>query len=98
MKCGSHAPIDGVRSASRSACDGSAKLPFVAGQIAPLANGKDKIEAFNQALLKLPTLVPNTAVVRADDLSGKDIHFDSAETRTLGTRYAEAMLRLQSNK
>lgn len=71
------------------------KLPFIAGQIAPLANGKDTIQAFNQALLKLPMRVPHTRVVQADDLSGKDIHFDSAETRKLGVRYAEAMIGLQ---
>ena len=70
-------------------------LPFVAGQIAPLPKGKDKIQAFNQALLKLPTLVPHTRVVQADDLSGKDIHFDAVETRKLGLRYAEEMIRLQ---
>lgn len=71
------------------------KLPFVAGQVAPLPKQKDKIDVFNQALLKLPTRVPLTGVARADDLSGKDIHFDSADTRRLGARYAEAMLKLQ---
>jgi hypothetical protein len=71
------------------------KLPFVAGQIAPLPKGKEKIQAFNQALLKFPTRTPHTGVVRADDLSGQDIHFDSAETRKLGLRYAEEMIRLQ---
>jgi hypothetical protein len=71
------------------------KLPFVAGQIAPLPKGKEQIDAFNQALLKLPARVAQTGIARADDLSGKDIHFDSAETRTLGLRYAEAMLKLQ---
>ena len=40
-------------------------------------------------------LIGTTALVQAADLSGKDIHFDSAETRTLGNRYAEQMLKLQ---
>ena len=71
------------------------KLPFVAGQIAPLPKSKEKIAAFNEMLLKLPKRVPLTAVVRAEDLSGKDIHFDSAETRTLGRRYAEEMIKLR---
>jgi hypothetical protein len=71
------------------------KLPFVAGQIAPLPKGKEKIQAFNQALLKLSVRTTHTGVVRADDLSGNDIHFDSAETRKLGLRYAEEMIRLQ---
>jgi hypothetical protein len=70
-------------------------LPFVAGQIAPLAKDKEKIDALNRALLELPKRTPHTRVVRADDLSGKDIHFDSAETRKLGQRYAEEMLKLQ---
>jgi Carbohydrate esterase, sialic acid-specific acetylesterase len=71
-------------------------LPFVAGQIAPLSKDKDKIDSFNRAILELPKRVPHTGVVRGDDLSGKDIHFDSAETRKLGERYAEEMLRLQT--
>ena len=72
------------------------KLPFVAGQIAPLPKGKEKIEPFNAALLKLPARLPHTAVVQADDLSGKDIHFDGADTRKIGRRYAEQMIRLQA--
>ena len=71
------------------------RLPFVASQIAPLPKGKEKIQVFNQASLKLPMRVPHTGVIQADDLSGKDIHFDSAETRKLGLRYAAEMIRLQ---
>lgn len=71
------------------------KLPFIAGQIAPLPKGKEKIDAFNQMLLKLPMRVAHTGVVRADDLSGRDIHFDSADTRTLGRRYAESLLQIK---
>jgi hypothetical protein len=71
------------------------KLPFVAGQLAPLPKDKAKIDVFNEALLRLPSTVANTGVVRASDLSGADIHFNSADTRTLGRRYAEAMLKLQ---
>jgi Carbohydrate esterase, sialic acid-specific acetylesterase len=73
----------------------SPKLPFVAGQLAPLSKGKETIEAFNRALLKLPERVPHTGVVRTEDLTGNDIHFNSAETRKLGQRYAEQMLKLQ---
>jgi hypothetical protein len=72
------------------------KLPFVAGQLAPLAKDRDRIDIFNQALLKLPSRVTGTGVVQADDLSGKDIHFGSADVRTLGKRYAEQMLKLQA--
>ncbi len=74
---------------------GDPKLPFVAGQLAPLPGQKDVIATFNASLRTLPELVPNTGVVRADDLSGKDIHFDAADTRTMGKRYAEQVLKLQ---
>jgi hypothetical protein len=73
----------------------SPKLPFVAGQLAPLSKGKETIEAFNSGLLKLPERVPHTGVVRTEDLTGNGIHFNSAETRKLGQRYAEQMLKLQ---
>lgn len=72
------------------------KLPFVAGQLAPLPKDKEKIDAFNQALLQLPSRVAGTGTVQASDLSGKDIHFGSADVRTLGKRYAEQMLKLQA--
>lgn len=74
-----------------------AKLPFVAGQLAPLTKDKDKevIQAFNQALLKLPMRVPQTAVVRTEGFKGNDVHFDGVETRKLGKAYAEQMRKLQ---
>ncbi len=71
------------------------KLPFVAGQLAPQTKGKAIIETFNRGLLKLPMRVPQTGVARTEDLTGNDTHFNSAETRILGQRYAEAMLKLQ---
>lgn len=71
------------------------KLPFVAGQLAPQTKGKEVIEAFNLALHKLPKLVPQTGVARTEDLTGNDTHFNSPETRKLGERYAEQMIRLQ---
>ena len=73
---------------------GDPTLPFVAGQIAPRTRGQETIEAFNQALLRLPATVPRTAVVRTEDLTGNDLHFNSEETRLLGERYAEQMLKL----
>lgn len=74
------------------------ELPFVAGQIAPQTKQTETIEAFNQALLKLPTRVPHTAVVRTDHVTSNDTHFNSAETRELGQRYAKAMLKLQATR
>lgn len=71
------------------------KLPFVTGQLAPQVKGKEVLESFNRGLLKLPTLVPQTGVARTEDFTGNDTHFNSVETRKLGQRYAEQMLKLQ---
>src|SRR5437870_1763393 len=72
------------------------QLPFVVGQVAPQTKGKEKIQAFNQALLKLPMLVQQTGVAQTSDFTGNDTHFDSAETRKLGQGYAEQMLKLEN--
>jgi hypothetical protein len=72
------------------------KLPFVAGQLAPQPKGKEMIQAFNQALLRLPSRVAQTGVARTEGFKGDDVHFGSAETRQLGERYAEEMLKLQA--
>lgn len=71
-------------------------LPFVAGQIAPVSKGKEVVDTFNQALLKLPSRTAHTGVARTEGFKGNDIHFDAAETRKLGQRYAEEMLKLQA--
>jgi hypothetical protein len=78
---------------------GDAQLPFVAGQIAPLVRDKDKekIQDFNRFLLDLPSRVRHTAVAPTTGFSGADVHFDSPETRELGRRYAEQMLKLQGS-
>ncbi|MBU0678848.1 MAG: sialate O-acetylesterase [Verrucomicrobia bacterium] len=67
----------------------SPDLPFVAGK---LRRGK----AVNKQLAELPLTVPYTAVVEAEDLTmlRDGLHFDSASARTLGRRYADAMLKL----
>ena len=65
------------------------------GQLAPLPKGKETIDAFNAALLKLPARVPHTGVARTEGFRGDDIHFGSEETRKLGRSYAEEMLKLQ---
>ncbi|MFH5803937.1 sialate O-acetylesterase [Alienimonas sp. DA493] len=64
-------------------------LPFVAGQIV----GE---EAINAEIARLPELVPHAAYAGSEGLTAFDRwHFDAPSMKTLGTRYAEATLRLQ---
>lgn len=79
---------------------GKPSLPFVAAQLAPYYTethpGALKI---NEILSRLPELAPNTAFVSADGLNhlGDGTHLDSASSRELGARYAEAMAKLNSD-
>jgi hypothetical protein len=70
-------------------------LPFVAGQIAqwdtPWA---ESFALFNALIPGLPDLVPHTAVVSTDGLSGNggdDVHFNAESQHILGERYADAI-------
>ncbi|QDT14889.1 sialate O-acetylesterase [Alienimonas californiensis] len=64
-------------------------LPFVAGQIV----GE---EAINAEIARLPELVPHAAFASSEELTAFDRwHFDAPSMKRLGTRYAEAMLRVQ---
>lgn len=65
-------------------------IPFIAGEI------KQDVKLINDQLNKLPSKVKNTAVVSSKDLKTYDQwHFDNASVKTLGERYAEAMIKLQ---
>lgn len=67
---------------------GHPELPFVAGQIV----GKEKI---NEQIARLPERVPHTGVASSLGLTAFDRwHFDTKSMKTLGTRYAEQMLKL----
>jgi len=69
---------------------GSPELPFVAGEVG-------NSEAINQQIRKLPSKVPGTAVVSAEGLTLFDkAHFDQRSANLLGKRYAEEMLKLQT--
>jgi hypothetical protein len=49
----------------------------------------------NQYIAKLPSVLPNSYVISASGLTGKDqYHFNSASLRTFGERYAMKMLSL----
>lgn len=68
-------------------------LPFIAGQVYET----DKTRAFNAMLSQLPEFIRNSALVSSIDTKVFDgVHFDSESIITLGERYAEAMLDLQS--
>jgi hypothetical protein len=73
---------------------GNDKLPFVAGQ---LGNYRPNFILFNEEILKLPAMVPYTAVVTTENLvhRGDTLHFDSPSAEELGRRYAAKMIQLQ---
>ena len=68
---------------------GNPDLPFVAGQI----NDGPQI---NEQIAELPGKVKNTSFVSSEGLKAMDRwHFDANSMKTLGERYAEAMLKIQ---
>ncbi len=85
-------------------------LPFVAGQIydgpvddGPVDDGpvhqgeKGGGEPINAEIARLPQTTPHTAVASSAGLTVMDRwHFDAASMKTLGARYAEAMLTLHA--
>ncbi|WP_372774262.1 sialate O-acetylesterase [Mangrovibacterium sp.] len=71
-------------------------LPFVAGQ---LSEDKTARHAFNEMILTLPALIPNTGVATSEGTSTIDnTHFNAASQRLLGERYAAEMLKLFKNQ
>ena len=71
---------------------GDPNLPFVAGRIGGTHPVNDAIDA-------LPGRAKRTAVASADGLKKFDTwHFDRAAQVTLGSRYAEAWLKLQAQR
>lgn len=69
---------------------GDPNLLFVAGQIGQLSTNA----TFNQNILTLPSVVPNTAVVSSvgTTLMSDNLHFNPASQRIMGQRYADAVL------
>jgi Carbohydrate esterase, sialic acid-specific acetylesterase len=67
-------------------------LPIVYSQIGQFNPG---YAAFNKMIVNQPAVIPRTACIVTDGLKNIDAwHFDSAGQRTLGQRYAKAMLGL----
>ncbi|VGO11764.1 Carbohydrate acetyl esterase/feruloyl esterase [Pontiella desulfatans] len=78
---------------------GNPGLPFVAGLVEMDDRDGKEPRAINGILLKLPEVVPNTAVASSEGLTTQDgTHFDSASQRELGKRFAEKMIELQEKK
>lgn len=73
---------------------GQPALPVVVGE---LGRFRENRISFNAQLLKLPALVPHTAVATSENLTdkGDQNHFDGASADELGRRYAVQMLALQ---
>lgn len=76
---------------------GNDKLPFVAGE---LGNYRANFIPFNEVIVKLPQMVPYTAVATTENLvhRGDTLHFDSPSAEELGRRYAAKMIQLQKEK
>jgi hypothetical protein len=79
------------------------ELPFVAGKLGEFSLAEKKGKPYlwktvNEQLAGLPGLSAKVAVVESTGLTHKGdfVHFDTPALRTLGQRYATAMLALQS--
>lgn len=74
---------------------GNPNLPIVVGE---LGRFKDVFQYVNAELTKVPSLIPNSALVTSEDLThnGDQVHFDGKSATLLGHRFAEKMLLLQS--
>jgi hypothetical protein len=70
------------------------KTPLLAGEMLYADKG-GCCESHNTTIAKLPSVIPNSYVVSAQGLAGKDqYHFTTESNRTLGKRYGEKMLTL----
>ena len=65
---------------------GAENVPVLIGEIIP-GHGKD--DEVNIALAETAKKTPNAALVSSADLGKKQLHYDSADYRALGKRYAE---------
>lgn len=72
-------------------------VPFIAGELGQLdAKNREATTAFNTILRGLTSSVTKYACITAEGLTdrGDHLHFNAESARTLGARYAVAMLRL----
>lgn len=71
---------------------GAENVPVLIGEIIP---GHGNHDAVNVALAETAKKTPNAALVSSADLGKKQLHYDSADYRALGKRYAEVFLKLE---
>lgn len=72
----------------------ASKTPLLAGELL-YQNYGSCCSGHNAIIAKLPSVLPNSHVISASGLPGKDVyHFNSAAVRTFGQRYAQKMLTL----
>jgi len=78
-------------------------LPFIACTIGSFIAKKEKayprVKEINEVLMDLPAQRPHTACVDARDLTGSigdNLHYNTESQQTIGPRYAEKYLTLQS--
>jgi hypothetical protein len=84
---------------------GAGEVPFVAGKLGEFLKreGKDGRPALwmnvNEQIGAISTTIPHSAAVESTGLKDKGdrVHFDTPALREFGQRYAEAMLKLQSD-
>lgn len=69
---------------------GVENVPVLIGEIIP---GHGNHDAVNVALAETAKKTPNAALVSSADLGKKQLHYDSADYRALGKRYAEVFLK-----
>ncbi len=71
---------------------GAENVPLLIGEVIP---GFGKHDDINVALAETAKKTPNCVLVSSADLGKKQLHYDSADYRTLGKRYAEAFLKME---
>lgn len=70
---------------------GAENVPLLIGEVIP---GHGKHDDVNVALAETAKKTSNAALVSSADLGKKQLHYDSADYRALGKRYAEVFLRM----
>jgi hypothetical protein len=70
---------------------GAENVPVLIGEIIP---GHGNHDAVNVALAETAKKTSNAALVSSADLGKKQLHYDSADYRALGKRYAEVFLKM----
>ena len=71
----------------------SKSVPLLAGEVVN-ADQNGACASMNKIIATLPDVIPNSYVISAEGLPGKDqFHFTTESNREIGRRYAEKMLR-----